>query len=276
MLLRRTDIVDSLGVAQMKRVLWVFVAVCVLSSGRISNSRAAAMSPPRGSIDRTTAFRPAAPKSDPLSIVAILALAVGIGSAQVALVAGAIAYQFPRSLSHNPSDEWEDADYFRSLPNALAMLAEHGFQTAWPRRCNPWSMNRFQRRLERILEPLLGKNVERFVQQHLSAWRWTISHRSAVALMLRAREREQAFRLLAIAVPEERITLLAALNSPQSCQLSLKGESTKRRLQRVERLQAILREHGYSLCLQVDSANEQFQDLPNALPALPTRKTSLH
>jgi hypothetical protein len=260
----------------MKRILCVFCILYVLLNGRISLANATAASQPLHSAAVKVGIPHATHGASPLAIAGIFVLAMCAGLAHMALVAGVIAYQFSRTLSYDPFNEWEDADYFRSLPNALAILSEHGFPTAWPRRCNPWCMNRFQRRLERILEPLLKENVQRFVQQHLSAWRWTISHRNSVAHLLRAREREQAFRLLAIADPKERIALLAALNSRPNGQSYLKDGAIKRKLQPVERLQAVLREHGYTLFVQVDSANRRFQELPRHLSEVPTTKTILH
>jgi hypothetical protein len=240
----------------MKKILCILSVVYVLLSGRIVSSRANGVWMPGQSPTPTTAPHHTPESATPLEIVGIFALAIGLGLAQAALVAGAIAYQFPRTLSYDPSDAWENPGYLRMLPNALAALSEHHFGSAWPRHCNPWCMNRFQRRLERILNPSLKNHAERFVRQHLSAWKWTISHRNSVTQLLRIRDREQAFRLLATAEPKERIALLAVLNTCADDELDMPNEVESQRLRRVEHLQAILCEHGYALAIEMDPLNQ--------------------
>ncbi|HUO09393.1 MAG TPA: hypothetical protein VM008_13880 [Phycisphaerae bacterium] len=234
----------------MKKALCILSVVCALLSGGVSSSQAKIASIPQHSSAPTMTSLHAAPSANPREIVGFLALAICVGLVQTALVAGAVAYQFPHTLSYDPSDEWEDADYFRALPNALAALSEHHFASAWPRHCNPWSLNRFQRRLHRVLEPLLTRNTRRFVQQHLSAWRWTISHRNTITRFLRIQERENAIRLLPNADPQERPALLALLNTCDDGQLQSPDEATQRQLPRLVRVQTILREHGFSLTVE--------------------------
>ena len=241
----------------MKKVLCILTVAYVLLSGRISSSRANGISLPAHSSPPTMTLPHTTQTANPREIVGVLALAICVGLAQIALVAGAIAYQFPRTLSYDPSDEWENADYVRALPNALAELSELHFASAWPRQCNPWSLNRFQRRLERALTPLLKRHVQRFVRQHLSVWRWTVSHRHTVAQLLEALEREDALRRLSAADPEERIALLAMLNNCPQDHLKSHGEPIERTLRRLKGIQAILREHGYSLKLKADRDDQQ-------------------
>ena len=260
----------------MKNALCILSFVCILLSGRLSSVQARVTSPPGHSRALTMTLRHTVRNANTREMAGVLALAVGVGLAQIAVIAGAIAYQFPRTLAYDPSNEWEDADYFRALPNALTVLSENHFASAWPRHCNPWCMNRFQRRLERALAPLLKSNVQRFVRQHLSAWRWTISHRHMIARLLETREREYALGLLAAANPDERIALLAILNNSHRDHWNLRNVPITRMLRQLDRLQAILREHGYSLRLKADPVDQRWMQLSAYHPAPTAVKRRIH
>ncbi len=227
----------------MKRLLQTLcLAVMVVFGAR--SAAGSAVPPP----SHPVAVRTAAVVTSTPEALIVCILVVGVGVITILLVGVAVALQFPRTLEFDPCDDWAHPQYARSLSNALAVLAERKCASVWPRHCTPWSMNRFQRQLVLALREEFGCNAKRFARQHLSLWKWMISHREGIEQLLQWRERRHALELLTASTDSQaRGPLLAVINKEIQQSDSERVLETQWCVPQLDRVQMILREHGYSL-----------------------------
>jgi hypothetical protein len=201
-------------------------------------------------------------------VALIISLAASLVVVDIAALGFAVASSFRRSLSFERANEWEDPRYLSELPNVLGLLSQREFETIWPRRCNPWSMRRFERRLLRVIYTHLRQQAAGFVDRHMSVWTWVESHRPECQRLLRARKAERALECLALPQgPQKKAGLLAFLKASarQSTSVVIIDDETKRQLQMLGKLQVVMREHGYCVSAEFHQRDELDETPPEHL-----------
>jgi hypothetical protein len=223
-------------------------------------ARTSAAEPPVGQAIVSTTRPGVVPR--PQSHVTEAAIAAGLAAflvlTNIVCFIVIVALNFRHALSFDFADAWEDPQYLRALPNALAALKQRRFKSPWPGRCNPWSMHRFERCLLGALRPHLKDRAGAFVERHMSVWIWVESHRAECRHLLHARQVERVLECLAATdSPDKRAELLAFLNAPRASEKPASPDrQTMQRLLAMERIQIIMREHGYSVSTEFSQKDE--------------------
>ncbi len=185
----------------------------------------------------------------------------------VALPAAIIAHEYRRTLSYDGANAWEDPAYLRDLPNFLWQLSALQISSPWPAHCTPWSEHFFQRKLLKTVQPLLHQRARQFVIQHLALWRWIESHHAALQYLQRCyAERRARERLTMPDAEPERTALLAFLNAHTVTDAQdIPDYRTRLRLQKLTRIQTIMREHNYNLSPEFRAIDQLNQVPPDHL-----------
>jgi hypothetical protein len=190
-----------------------------------------------------------------------LGLIVVLVSANIGIVSVLVIRDARREFAAAYSEEWDNTNYWRSLPNVLARLKQKRLASPWPSHCNRWSVRRFESRLSRLVRPLLKEQTSCFVAQHLAVWAWVQSHHEAFNQFLTRQLIERALERLAFTSNrDERLILIAFLNRARNTRLASTSDTNiRQRLRRLERLHVILREHGYGVTSEFDDAERLAQ-----------------
>jgi hypothetical protein len=240
----------------MKRYVGTTICAAIVAWVSVSSGYAASIGPPAALIVHKTTHV----SSDPVSVsdastgALIICLVSFLMIANVGCIGLAIAMSFRRSLSFDTADGWEHPQYLRALPNILAALHTCNSKTLWPKRCTPWSMRHFERRLRRAVRPCLRNRTEPFIGRHMSLWIWLESHRSECRQWVRERYFDWALDCLSTScASQHRAEVLALLNAASPPDSSLQNDQrTGLRLARLQRLLVIMREHGFKMSTDFD------------------------
>jgi hypothetical protein len=159
-----------------------------------------------------------------------------------------------RYMATAPSVPWREIRYLRALPNILKCLYDAGFPSPWPARPTALAAIRFRSQLNRLLAGSFP-DAPVLVQQHLALWAFVQFHRDDFCTMIHRLQVDRAHHILAespnIAARQKALAFLmghkgAHSNSTLTEPLISKIDASW--LTRLRSLNALLVEHGYSLC----------------------------